>query len=144
MFSRSVKQLTAMLLPWSVALVGLVPAQAQENESKGQSAETVQVSAQAMERLHNILRTELEAQQFKAQMKDMQSTMSTSRPAAVEVADGPAHSTADSVAPSASLSPTNALLSADDRGVLDYLKGTTINVSVDGYYAWNLTSRSAG
>ncbi len=138
MFSRSVKQLTAMLLPWSVALVGLVPAQAQEMQSKGQSAETVQVSAQAMERLQQHLADlESEVQQLKAQMKDMQSTMSTSRPAAVEVADGSAHSTADSVAPSASLSPTNALLSADDRGVLDYLKGTTINVSVDGYYAWN-------
>ena len=79
---------------------------------------------------------EVEVQQLKSQMNDMQSTMSTSKGAAGAAAD-PAHSTADSVAPGASPSQTNAVLSADDRGVLDYLKGTTINASIDGYYDWN-------
>lgn len=31
-------------------------------------------------------------------------------------------------------------LSAEDRSILDYLKGTTINVVVDGYYAYNFNS----
>ncbi len=46
--------------------------------------------------------------------------------------------------PKASLSPlrpkqqqVSAVLSADDRSILNYLKGTTINVSLDGYYAYN-------
>jgi hypothetical protein len=57
--------------------------------------------------------------------------------AAGSSAGGPPHSTADSVAPSASPSQTNAVLSADDRNVLDYLKGTTINVShTDGGGGW--------
>lgn len=34
--------------------------------------------------------------------------------------------------------PSNAnALSADDRGVLDFLRGTTINLGVDGYYGYN-------
>ena len=33
--------------------------------------------------------------------------------------------------------PNVASLSAEDRGILDYLKTSTINVSVDGYYAYN-------
>ena len=115
-----------------------VPVQAQETGAKGQSAETVTVSAKTMEQLQQHLSDlEVEVQQLKAQMNDMQSTNSASRRSAGSSADDPAHSTVDSIAQAASLSQTTAVLSADDRSVLDYMKGTTINVSVDGYYAWN-------
>ena len=135
---RSVEQLIAIFLPMSVALACFVPVQAQQVETKAQSAETVTVPAQTMERLQQHLADlESEVQQLKAQMKDLQSTNSASRLAAASSADDSAHSTADSVAKSASPSQTSALLSADDRSVLDYLKGTTINVSIDGYYDWN-------
>ena len=135
---RGVEQFIAMFLPMSVALACFVPVQAQQVESKAQSAETVTVPAQTMERLQQHLADlESEVQQLKAQMKDMQSTNSASRLAADSSADDSAHSTEDSVAKSASPSQTSALLSADDRSVLDYLKGTTTNVSIDGYYAWN-------
>src|ERR1039457_4641772 len=135
---RSVEQFIAMILPMSIALACFVPVQAQQVETKAQSAETVTVPTQTMERLQQHLADlESEVQQLKSQMNDMQSTMSTSRPTAGSSADDSAHSTADSVAKSASPSQTSAVLSADDRSVLDYLKGTTINVSIDGYYDWN-------
>src|SRR5664279_6098304 len=135
---RSVEQVIAAFLSVGIALTCFVPVQAQQVETKAQSAETVTVPAQTMERLQQHLADlESEVQQLKAQMKDMQSTNSTSRLAAASSADVSAHSTEDSVAKSASPSQTSALLSADDRSVLDYLKGTTINVSIDGYYAWN-------
>ena len=114
-----------------------LPMRAQQ-QSPSQSADTITVSAQTMERLQQHLSDlESEVQQLKTQMNDMRSTMSTSRPAAASATDDPAHSTADSVAQSASPASANALLTADDRSVLNYLKGTTINVSIDGYYAWN-------
>jgi hypothetical protein len=138
MCRRSIEQLIAVLASMGVALTCVVPIQAQEGESKAQSAETVTVSAQTMERLQQHLADlESEVQQLKAQMSDMQSSISSSRPTAASPADDSAHSTSDSVAQSASPSQTTALLSADDRSVLNYLKGTTINVSVDGYYDWN-------
>ena len=136
MCRRSVKQFMAV---FSIGVVAacFVPVQAQETEAKGQSAETVTVPAKTIEQLQQHLADlEVEVQQLKSQMNDMQSTMSTSKGAAGAAGD-PAHSTADSVAPGALSSQTNAVLSADDRGVLDYLKGTTINASIDGYYDWN-------
>ncbi len=135
---RSVEQVIAASLSIGVVLTCVVPIRAQQVETKGQSAETVTVSAQTMERLQQHLADlEVEVQQLKAQMKDMQSAHSTSK--SVTASDGAdsAHSTADSVVQNASPEPPSALLSADDRSVLNYLKGTTINVSVDGYYDWN-------
>ena len=135
---RSVEQFIAMFLPMSVALACFVPVQAQQVETKAQSAETVTVPAQTMERLQQHLADlESEVQQLKAQMKDVQSANSVARQAGALSGDDYGHSTAESVAQSASPAQSGALLSADDRSVLDYLKGTTINVSIDGYYAWN-------
>ena len=133
-----VEQLIALLLPLSVALGCVMPVQAQQAGSEAQSAETVTVSAQTMERLQQHLADlEVEVQKLKAQMKEMQSTNSASRLAVDSSSADSAHSTVDSVAQSASPATTSAVLSADDRSVLDYLKGTTINVSIDGYYDWN-------
>ncbi len=141
---RSVEHFIAVFLSMGVALTCAVPIQAQQGESKAQSTETVTVSAQTMERLQQHLADlESEVQQLKAQMNDMQSSISTSRRAGDSSSADSVHSTEDSVAqsvvPPVSSQPAqgNALLSADDRAVLDYLKGTTINVMVDGYYGYN-------
>lgn len=45
-----------------------------------------------------------------------------------------AQSTAQNSTPAA---PTSSALTSEDRSVLDYLHGTTINFAVDGYYAYN-------
>jgi hypothetical protein len=112
----------------------------QLRETPKPSGDTVTVSAKAMERLEQHL-AELQSQvsELKAQVKCIQSATS------VSTADsaGLLHSTTDGVAENALLSSDakaaagDAALSADDRSLLNYLKGTTINVSLDGYYAWN-------
>ncbi len=45
------------------------------------------------------------------------------------------HSTVDAQAPG--FAPATATLSSEDRSVLNYLKGTTINAMFDGYYGYN-------
>ena len=54
-------------------------------------------------------------------------------------AEGDIHSTVD--VHSASIAPTSSpTLTTDDRGLLDYLKGTTINAMFDGYYDYNFNN----
>src|ERR1039458_8219498 len=73
---RSVEQVIAAFLTLGVALTCFVPVQAQQAETKAQSAETVTVPVQTMERLQQHLADlECEGQQLKSQMNDMQSTM---------------------------------------------------------------------
>ena len=121
----------------AIGIASACPLPAQQPETPVQSAGTVTVSAQTMERLQQHLADlESEVQQLKAQVNDMQSTMSTSRPAVSSAGDSE-HNTADNVSPGASPAHASALLSSEDRSTLDYLKGTTINVSLDGYYAYN-------
>jgi len=100
-----------------------------------------------MERLERHL-TELEGevQQLKAQVKDMQSSVASIKGTVPDSVTGPSHSAVDSVsasaAPAGSGQPAqaNGILSADDRTILDYLKGTTTNVSIDGYYGYNFNN----
>jgi hypothetical protein len=49
-------------------------------------------------------------------------------------ASDPVQSVVQSAPPASS---TPALLTADDRSMLDYLRGTTINFAIDGYYGYN-------
>jgi uncharacterized protein YlxW (UPF0749 family) len=82
MCRRSVKQFMAA---FSIGIVAacVVPVQAQETEAKGQSAETVTVPVKTMQQLQQHLTDlEVEVQQLKSQMNDMQSTISTSKGAA--------------------------------------------------------------
>ena len=123
-------------------LASCIPHLRAQQQTPNQSAGTVAVSAQTTERLQQHL-AELEAEvaELKAQMKEIRSTASLA-PASGANADL-AHDTAEgqveSAVPSSSAQAPqgSALLSADDRSILNYLKGTTINVSVDGYYAYN-------
>ena len=52
----------------------------------------------------------------------------------------PAHSIAEQASDSQAEAPQKISLSADDRSALNYLKGTTINFSLDGYYAYNFNN----
>ena len=64
--NRTVEQVIAAFLSLGVALACFVPVQAQQVESKAQSAETVTVPAQTMERLQEHLADlESEVQQLK-------------------------------------------------------------------------------
>ena len=95
MFRRSVEFVIAVFPAISVVLICIMPIQAQQTEGKAQSTETVTVSAQTMDRLQQHLADlEVEVQELKAQMKDMQSTTAASRPAADSSSADSAHSTA--------------------------------------------------
>ena len=120
------------------------PMHAQQAETASQSAGTVTVSAQTMERLQqHLAELESEVTELKAEMKEIRSTTSpgavaSAGPSTVpvhDVADGSAERTAPSGAPPAA--QESALLSPEDRSILNYLKGTTINVSLDTYYEYN-------
>src|SRR5271165_1853094 len=126
----------------AVAASCILPIRAQQ-QAPNQSADTDAVSAQTMQRVQqHIAELEAEVAELKAQMKELRSTASPSPPASGANA-ALTHDTADGPVESAALSSGgqapqgSALLSADDRSILNYLKGTTVNVSVDGYYAYN-------
>ena len=58
----------------------------------------------------------------------------------VAVVDQPTNSPTDKEPPvvqESSTSDAASGLTAEDRGILDYLRGTTINFAVDGYYGYN-------
>ena len=81
--------------------------------------------------------------ELKAEMKEMRSAASPTALASSSTVAVPVHDLADGQAeggvPSsgAPAAQENAVLSADDRSILNYLKGTTINVSLDAYYEYN-------
>ncbi len=122
----------------------ILPMRAQQ-ETPNQSAGMVTVSAQTMERVQQHL-AELEAEvaKLKAQMREMRSDAS-----AVASSDsnaGLAHDTVDGSAGSTAVSSGpqepqgSALLPADERSILNYLKGTTVDVSLDAYYEYNFNN----
>jgi hypothetical protein len=118
----------------------MLPMHAQQAETASQSTATVTVSQKMMEHLQQRLEDlEGEVTELKAQISEMRSSASS---AVVPVA-ALTHTTADDQAESSVLSkgtqspPDGALLPAEDRTILNYLKGTTINVSLDAYYGYN-------
>ena len=56
------------------------------------------------------------------------------------IATTPAAPSAQAVAEEQKQPPSQAQLTTDDRKILDYLKGTTINVGIDGYYEYNFNA----
>ena len=110
-------------------------------ETNTRSPGTVTVSAQTMERLEQHL-TELESEiaELRTQVREMRSVIAPSPAKGPLGVPESAHTVADSGAQTAPQAPTGALLSTEDRGVLDFLKATTINVSIDGYYDYNFNN----
>ena len=142
MFEAIRKHIRGAVLATGVMMACMPPAHAQQAETEGQSAGTVTVSAQTMERLQqHLAQLEAEVTELKAQMNEIRSAAPSTM---VSIPNArPAHSTADDMTEGAVLSnegqtlPGDAVLSADDRSILGYLKGTTINVSLDAYYGYN-------
>src|SRR5271167_1657945 len=141
---KRIREVASAVVATGIAMMGILPMQAEQPETAVQSAGTVTVSAQTMERLQQHLAAlEAEVTELKAQMKEIRSAAAPAPLTATGSGAALAHSPLDSEGESAALSsgaqasPGSAVLSADDRSIFDYLKGTTINVSVDGYYAYN-------
>jgi hypothetical protein len=80
---------------------------------------------------------ESEVEELRQQMKEMKTAMDLRSASANS--DGSAHSTADVQASSLTSSgnANDGALTSEDRSVLDFLKGTTINAMVDTYYEYN-------
>ena len=105
-------------------------------------------SEATVEQLQNtVTALQSEVALLKAQMAQMQAAMASNNEAArgmshdlVDLApQGSAGDPGESQQGGSSMAETTkvASLSAEDRGILDYLKTSTINVSVDGYYSYN-------
>jgi Putative beta-barrel porin-2, OmpL-like. bbp2 len=96
-----------------------------------------------------------EVSELKAEMTVMRSAIAASRPSGVGSSGESSHTVADieepgggvffetaqqdqpgQASPAASEQPS-LLLSKEDRGILDYFRGTTTNVMVDAYYEYN-------
>jgi hypothetical protein len=129
-------------LAMTMATISVLPLHAQQAETKSQPGESVTVSAQTMEQLQRHLADlESEVAELKAEMKEIRST-SPSPVASLGAGAVAAHDLVDgNVAPGGSAAPQqSALLSAEDRTILNHLKGTTINVSLDTYYGYNFNN----
>ena len=142
---KRIREVAPAMVAAGIAMTCILPVQAQGPERAAQSAGTVTVSEQTMERLQQHLAAlEAEVAELKAQMKEIRAQPSPARVPGANA--GLAHDTADGpleggvLSGSTQASKDNALLSAEDRSVLDYLKGTTINVSLDAYYAYNFNN----
>ncbi len=81
----------------------------------------------------HVQQLESEVEELREQVKEMKAAMGT--PPAPAAADPAEHNTAD--VQSSNLAPAPATLTTEDRSLLDYWKGTTINAMVDGYYEYN-------
>ena len=127
-----------------IVLTCILPVPAQQQEISVQPAGTVQVSVETMEGLQQHLAAlEAEVAELKTEMKEMRSTASSAAIASAGSGTAPVHDvpdgSSDSAIPSsaAPAAPESAVLSPEDRSILNYLKGTTINVSLDAYYDYN-------
>ncbi len=96
-----------------------------------------------------------EVSELKAEMTVMKSAIAVSKPAVAGATSEPSHTLADIEEPGggvfleaaqqdqpgqagqAAPAQESFVLSKEDRGILDYFKGTTTNVMVDGYYEYN-------
>ena len=147
MFQASGRRIRVVALTMGAMMTYMLPMHAQQAKTPSQSAGLVTVSVQTMERLQQHLeQLEAEVTELKAQVKEIRSAAA---PAPLTAASSSAvleHSAVDSEGESGALSsaaqapPSNALLSAEDRSLLSYMRGTTINVSLDAYYAYNFNN----
>jgi Putative beta-barrel porin-2, OmpL-like. bbp2 len=144
MFEAVERRIREEALTISIVIACMIPMHAQQVETAGQSEGSVTVSAQTMDRLQQRLADlETEVSELKAQMTEMRSMAAAPATVTAAASGGPAHAIAGegeavSLANSGQAAPPeSAVLSPEDRSILNYLKGTTINVSLDAYYAYN-------
>ena len=141
------KRFTTLSLLWVVLCWGL-GSSAQQAMTGG----TAQ-SSQSDSKIEELQRTvsELKAQlaELKTQMTTMTASMAAAKPGSAQSSSLQSHTVADIDMPGGGtteaaaqeqgqpLTPNSLMLTQEDRGILDYLKGTTTNVMVDAYYSYN-------
>ena len=131
-FARS---LVSLLL----ALAWAVPVRAQQRNTGDMSAAPESTAGGASPTVEqHVQQLESEVEELREQVKEMKAAMALRT---VPANSGDAeHSTVDvqaaSIAPAAN-SESGTLVTPEDHSILNYLKGTTINGLVDGYYDYN-------
>ncbi len=128
-----------LLVPLLLALAWLLPVSAQQRNMGDMSAAPESGAGGTSPTVEEHVRElEYEVQELREQVKEMKAAM-TLRSVSSSSVDAE-HSTVDvqapSVAPGAD-TQSGTLVTPEDRSILNYLKGTTINGEVDGYYDYN-------
>ena len=123
-----------VLVPLLLALAWVIPTTAQQRSTGDTSAASESGAGETTQQLQqHVNQLQSEVKELREQVKEMRAAMATK--SAAVTGDGPDHSPADVQA--ASVAPAAATLTAQDRSLLNYLQGTTINAMVDGYYEYN-------
>src|SRR5271167_2258392 len=131
-------------------------ATAQQTNSDTSSYRVSESNVEELQRTVSELKTEVS--ELKAQMVALRSEVAASQPFVAGASGEASHLVADSDLPGEGVSIAAAeqekneatgqstparnsfALSQEDRGILDYLKGTTTNVMVDAYYGYNFNN----
>jgi Putative beta-barrel porin-2, OmpL-like. bbp2 len=134
---RGAGWIVRILVPLLLTLAGTAPAGAQQRDKGDTSAAPESRAGGASPTMEeHVKQLESEVEELRHQVQEMKAVMAnTALPASAADAT---HSIAEVQAASPAPPPvTDGVLTADDRSILDYLKGTTINAMFDGYYDWN-------
>jgi len=123
-----------VLVPLLLTLAWVAPMTAQQRNTGDMSAAPESSAEETTQKLQqHVEQLESEVEELRQQVNEMKAAMGTK--SVMASGDGAEHSMVDAQAPS--VAPAALTLTADDRSVLDYLKGTTINALFDGYYDYN-------
>ncbi len=130
---------TGRVLPLLLMTAWTMQANAQQTTAGTISAAQQSGPSQNTQQLEqHVNELESEVQELREQVKEMKQAMALKTVSASS--DAAPHSTADVQAASLTSSSggaQNAPLTPEDRSILDYFKGTTINAMVDTYYEYN-------
>ncbi len=131
--------LLGSLVPLLLALAWAVPVRAQQRNMGDMSAAPESTAGSASPTVEeHVQQLESEVQELREQVKEMKAAMTLKTVSASSI--DAEHSTVDvqaaSIAPAAD-TQSGTLVTPEDRSILNYLKGTTINGEVDGYYDYN-------
>jgi hypothetical protein len=126
------KGMIGVLVSLLLTLAWAVPAAGQQTAGGNSGVLGPQTESSPTLQQH-VQQLESEVEELREQVKEMKAAMTAK--SALAAADPVDHTTADVQA--SSLAATPATLTPEDRSILDYLKGTTINAMVDGYYEYN-------
>ena len=122
-----------VLVVLHLTLTWAIPVRAQQRDAGGTSAPPESGAGPTQQLQLHVNELESEVHELRQQVEEMKAAMASM--SAGTTAGTVEHSTVDDQAPSASAQ--TATFTTEDRSILNYLKGTTINVAVDGYYEWN-------
>ena len=125
-----------VLVPLLLTLAWIVPMRAQQRDTGDTTAPPGSGAGASQQLEDHVQRLEAEVKELQEQVREMKSAMEL-RTAPLNT-EGNDHSAVDEQSSSlASVNSPTQSLTTEDRSVLNYLQGTTINAMVDGYYAYN-------